>query len=176
MNTWALALRPRVTTGLPFLEANTLWLYIGTTLSTGRLKVVDYVSDYNYINLQCELMCDKKCVCLGDNDKMSIPHNPYKRYRFPPKSFNPDPRAAENTIAVLMPLGYIPCKASIFLLTATRFAVSPIVVTAGRDLQQATHHNNWKCIAAAFNHVILHLGCLAKYAAASLKKSRSFFT
>ena len=53
---------------------------------------------------------------------------------------------------------------------------SPGVVAAGRDLQQAAHHAHRIAIAAAINAGVLHFDRLAKYAAASLKKSRSFVT
>src|SRR5919205_1214741 len=54
-------------------------------------------------------------------------------------------------------------------------AVQPLVITAARDLEQATHATHAKCGALLVYPGVLHGSCCAKYAAAFFKISRSSF-
>lgn len=56
----------------------------------------------------------------------------------------------------------------------TRRALPPIVVTARGDLEATAHQAGREGVAAALDLAISHFDTLAKNAAASFKKSRSF--
>jgi hypothetical protein len=49
--------------------------------------------------------------------------------------------------------------------------MTPVVVAAARDRQQAAHHPDWILIAASVDTAVSHFDSLAKYLAASFKKS-----
>ena len=64
----------------------------------------------------------------------------------------------------------------VVLRPCTRWSAHPAIVSTGRDLQTPAHQSDGKRIAASLDHPILHRDALAKHAAASRKKSRSFVT
>ena len=54
--------------------------------------------------------------------------------------------------------------------------IEPRVVTAARDAQQTTHHTDRVVATTAVDTLVSHFDSLAKYRAASFKKSRSSLT
>jgi len=62
------------------------------------------------------------------------------------------------------------------LVTMTLRTCTPGVVTARRYLHRLAHHLDRKQVAASMDTPVSHFNSLAKYAAASFKKSRSCST
>lgn len=90
--------------------------------------------------------------------------------------FHVNARAAVDPLARLVDPPDLRHQLSVLLGSRALRPCAPGVVTACRDPQQATHHADRIAITAATDARVSHLDRLAKYAAASRKKSRSFFT
>src|SRR5690606_41766432 len=86
------------------------------------------------------------------------------------------PTGAQRAPAVFMQLTDAVEQALVVELAGAWQALAPVVVTTGRDSQAAAHQPNRELIAATFDRLIPQDDPLAKNVAASLKKSRSFFT
>lgn len=78
--------------------------------------------------------------------------------------------------AILMNIPNAPHQASIFLNPRTWLAILPGVMAAGGNPQATAHQSYRVLVAAALDHRVPLDDSLAKYAAASLKKSRSLVT
>src|SRR5690606_30122371 len=90
-----------------------------------------------------------------------------------------DPRACE---AHLLHRGY-PHGSHEYALSGAHYPervglaqILPVVIATGRHLQTTAHQSDWVLVAAALDHRVPFDDSLAKYAAASFKKSRSFVT
>src|SRR6185437_2875323 len=86
------------------------------------------------------------------------------------------PRHPDHTIALGMDLANALQQTCIVACTRTRRAPRPLVITAARHLQTPAHQPERVLIAVAPDRRVPHGDSLAKNAAASRKKSRSFFT
>ena len=85
-----------------------------------------------------------------------------------------NPRAAIDPFASLMD-GLDLLQEFTITLHARGFGtLQPSVISACCNTQKAAHQTNWIVIATTLNAGVSHFDCLAKYAAASFKKSRSF--
>jgi hypothetical protein len=87
----------------------------------------------------------------------------------------PDPRAAHHAIARRVQRFDSLEQALVVDRSSARLSRSPIVVAARRYAQTTTHHPDRKRVAATLDHAISHFDSFAKNAAASFKKSRSFY-
>src|SRR5690606_23888963 len=67
-------------------------------------------------------------------------------------------------------------QARIILSAWAWLTILPVVIATGRHLQTTAHQSDWVLVAAALDHRVPFDDSLAKYAAASFKKSRSFVT
>ena len=90
--------------------------------------------------------------------------------------FRMHPGTAIDTVTLGMHASNLRHQLSVSLRPIALRPGPPSVITTPRHVQQSAHHANRITTAAAINTRILHLDRLAKYAAASLKKSRSFLT
>src|SRR5690606_2549133 len=80
------------------------------------------------------------------------------------------------TAAILMDLTNTLYQARIILSAWAWLTILPGVIATGRHLQTTAHQSDWVLVAAALDHRVPFDDSLAKYAAASFKKSRSFAT
>src|SRR5690606_16090019 len=83
---------------------------------------------------------------------------------------------AQRATAVFVQLTDSVEQALVVELAGAWQALAPVVIAAGGHLQAAAHQPNRELIAATFDRLIPQDDPLAKNVAASLKKSRSFFT
>ena len=88
----------------------------------------------------------------------------------------PDPRTPNDAVGISMELTNPGEEPGVLLVPCTRPPRRPAIIPAGRYAQTPTHQSEGKSIAASLDHPILHFDALAKNAAASRKKSRSFVT
>src|SRR6185437_13942389 len=86
------------------------------------------------------------------------------------------PRHSDHAVALGMDLANALQQTCIVACTRTRRAPRPRVITAARHLQTPAHQPERVLIAVAPDRRVPHDDSLAKNAAASRKKSRSFFT
>ena len=92
------------------------------------------------------------------------------------RQFGMNPWAAINPSAGLVDAPDLLQQFAVALRSRALGTLSPGIIATWRNAQQAAHQTNWIVIAATVNAGVSHFDCLAKYAAASFKKSRSFFT
>src|SRR5690606_4440929 len=83
---------------------------------------------------------------------------------------------SDNTTTVFVDLPNTPHQPRILLSAGAWLAVLPGVIPTGSDLQATAHQSYLVLVAAALDHRVPLDDSLAKYAAASLKKSRSLVT
>ena len=83
---------------------------------------------------------------------------------------------SDHTTAVFVDLPNAPHQARILLSTWAWITILPGVIATGRNPQATAHQSYRVLVAAALDHRVPLDDSLAKYAAASLKKSRSLVT